>query len=88
MDNRPTEVSLDEMREMAAALKPEWRGWGAESAEEMFDILQDGYCVKFHFVNGSPGYVGDLFIFQGSYLVDARPFEFVRGRDGKLQLVE
>lgn len=88
MNNKPNEVCLDEMREMAAALKPMWEGWGAASPEEMLDILQDGYCVKFHFTNGGPGYVGDLFIFQGSCLADARPIEFTRKHRGTLEIVE
>ena len=31
------------------------------------------YTAKFNFVSGSPGYVGDLFVLQGSHLTgDAR----------------
>ena len=88
MNNKPNEVSFDEMREMAVALKPMWEEWGAESAEEMLDIIKDGYCVKFNFTSGGPGYVGDLFLFQGSYLGDARPIEFTRKDHATLEIVD
>ena len=88
MNNRPREVSASELREMAVAPAPMWERWGCQNAEEMLDVIKEGYCVKFDFMNGGPGYVGDLFIFQGACLGDAHPVEFTRGRDGKLQIVQ
>ena len=44
------------------------------------------YGVKFHFVSGSPGYIGDIYILQGDVLTGDRPI--ILGRyDGKLQPV-
>jgi hypothetical protein len=88
MNYKPMEVSYVEMQEIAEALKPIWDQWGAESAEEMLEILEQSYCVKFDFVSGNPGYVGDLFIVQGDALADAPPIELTRPRNGKLEIVD
>ena len=37
---------------------------------------------------GSPGYVGDLFILQGSHLTGDAPFVLRRGETGTLIFVE
>ena len=75
MDNKPKEVSLDEMREMAVPLEPMGQGWGALDAEEMYYRLQGGYS-------------GDLFIFRAHFLADVRPVEPIRSRDEALEVVE
>jgi hypothetical protein len=41
------------------------------------------YGVKFHFVSGSPGYVGDLFILQGDHLTGAPPLVLRRDKNGE-----
>ncbi len=41
------------------------------------------YGVKFHFVSGGPGYVGDLFILQGDALSESAPIALIR-KEGKL----
>lgn len=87
MNNKPIALSNDEMKEIAA-YKPIRDLWGAETAEEMFDILQQCYCVKFDFISGTPGYVGDLYIIQGDALSDAIPVSLNRDRYGHLQIVE
>ena len=87
MDNRPQALTSEEMTEIAA-FGPIREMWGEESAEEMRDILENIYCVKFNFMSGSPGYHGDLIIIQGDALSDALPVSLTRDRDGKLRLVE
>lgn len=58
--------------------------WGLEE-EQGAEILSDrAYGVKFNFVSGSPGYVGDLFILQGDVLTDHPAFVLLRDRDGRL----
>jgi len=42
------------------------------------------YGVKFHFLSGSPGYVGGPFILQGDVLRGHPPFVLHRGRGKKL----
>jgi hypothetical protein len=59
--------------------------WGLrdESPEK---FASDVYGVKFNFVSGSPGYIGDLYILQGDVLTGDPPL--ILGRyDGKLQPV-
>jgi hypothetical protein len=67
---------------------PLWELWGAQNRADMLDVLQQSYCVKFDFVSGSPGYVGDLFIIQGDALTGFPPVELVRDQYGKLLRVE
>ncbi len=87
MDSTPKSLTKDELSEIAA-FEPLWELWGAENAEDMLEVLKGSYCVRFDFMSGSPGYVGDLFIIQGDALTDARPIELNRDKDGKLQLVD
>jgi hypothetical protein len=87
MNYKPMEVSPDEMNEIAQ-IKVLWDWWGAENADEMLDVLKQSYCVKFDFVSGSPGYVGDLFIVQGDALTGAPPVSLTRDARGALHIVE
>ena len=59
--------------------------WGVDDDPEYtVDIWKEGvYEVKFHFMSGCPGYVGDLYVLIGDALV-ACPIVLVR-RDGKLE---
>jgi len=59
-------------------------GWGLESDTTPSEFSSMVYGVKFKFVSGSPGYVGDLFILQGDALTDAPPMVFRRGVKGEL----
>ncbi|HKQ06415.1 MAG TPA: hypothetical protein VJ464_14870 [Blastocatellia bacterium] len=82
--NQPQEISLSEWAEIIQV--PEVReSWGLndESPEE---FASNVYGVKFDFVSGSPGYIGDLYILQGDVLTGKVPL--ILGRyDGKLQPV-
>lgn len=81
--NKPLEISLDEWKEIMQV--PEVReSWGLENEtpEEFANLV---YGVKFAFVSGSPGYVGDIFILQGDYLTGNAPFVLVR-HGGQLAL--
>jgi hypothetical protein len=81
MDNKPNALSPDEIKEIAA-MKDIRQMWGAENAAEMEEMLEATvYAVKFHFVSGSPGYVGDYFILAGDAL--GEPIQLIR-KDGKL----
>jgi hypothetical protein len=59
-------------------------GWGIEDDETVSDFSAMVYAVKFNFMSGSPGYVGDLFILQGD-VPDAAPT--VLRRDDKSALI-
>jgi hypothetical protein len=82
MDNKPNALGRDEIKEIAE-FKAIQEMWGAEDAAEMADILEHtAYAVKFHYVSGGPGYVGDYYIIQGDALGE-NPVQMIR-QDGKL----
>jgi len=53
--------------------------WGltTETPEEFSEMV---YGVKFNFMSGSPGYVGDLFILQGDTLTGDSPLILIRNK--------
>jgi hypothetical protein len=77
--NKPQEISLAEWRELiqVPAVRESW-GLNEETPEEFADMV---YGVKFDFVSGGPGYVGNLYILHGDAL--GEPMTFVR-IDGKV----
>ena len=86
MTNKPLALTAAEIKEIAT-VKAIQELWGAESAEEMEEMLGSYYTVKFEFVNGSPGYVGDLFLIQPDYLDPESPaVRLVRDREKRLVL--
>jgi hypothetical protein len=81
--NKPLEISIDEWKEIMQV--PEIReSWGIEdeTPEQFADLV---YGVKFEFMSGSPGYVGDLYILQGDILTGEAPLVLLR-REGALAL--
>ena len=80
-NNRPHALSPAEWQEIVKL--PEVReAWGLtdETGEDFANI---NYGVRFKFVSGSPGYVGDLYILQGDAITGEPPMMFIR-REGKL----
>ena len=61
--------------------------WGIEGGTTPPDFAAEVYAARFNFVSGSPGYVGDLFIIQGSHLTGDAPFVLRRDEGGKLIVV-
>jgi len=59
--------------------------WGIDDDTTLAEFQSQVYAVKFHFISGSPGYIGDLFILQGDTLTGDAPF--VLRRDPKGQLI-
>jgi hypothetical protein len=59
--------------------------WGIEDDETPEQFAEMAYGVKFAFVSGGPGYVGDLYILSGDAL--GEPMTFIR-KDGNLVLVD
>ena len=88
MSNHPLALTADEIKEIASL--PEIQAsWGDENAAVMAQILKDIYTVKFHFVNESPGYVGDLYIIQPAVLGSEYPVtRLIRNREKKLEVLE
>jgi hypothetical protein len=85
MDNKPKVLTWQENNEIAAMHEVQ-EMWGAQNADEMAGILQDSaYAVKFSFISGGPGYVGDYFIIQGD-AVGEPPIQIIRV-DGVLKLL-
>jgi hypothetical protein len=82
-DTKPYPLTLTEWQEIMAI--PAIReSWGLADDAPPADFAAEVYAVKFNFVSGSPGYVGDLFILQGSHLTGDAPFVLQRGEGGKL----
>jgi hypothetical protein len=85
MDNKPKALTNNEINEIAS-IKAIQASWGAENADQMAGILQDtAYAVKFDFMSGSPGYVGDLYILLGD--TPDEPLRLIRV-NGKLEFYE
>ena len=88
MSNCPMALTDAEIKEIAALTEIQDR-WGGENAEVMEQILKDIYTVKFRFVNGSPGYAGDLFIIQPEILGHHYPVtRLIRDRENRLEVLD
>lgn len=75
-----TQAEWKEISEVSAVRE----AWGLQDDEDAETLASLIYAAKFHYVSGSPGYVGDLFILQGDVLTEHSPFVLHRGKDGKL----
>lgn len=62
------------------------QAWGLAN-ETPEEFASQVYGVKFDFMSGSPGYVGNLYIVQGDVLAGDPPWVFIR-RNGVLALLE
>jgi len=82
--NKPLEISLSEWQEIIQ-LREVRESWGLTD-ESPAEFASRSYGVKFNFVSGGPGYVGDLYIIQGDALTGNRPLTFGR-YNGKLEAV-
>lgn len=84
MTNTPLSISESEWKEIIA-LPYVRHAWGIENDETPEEFASMVYGVKFAFVSGSPGYVGDLYLLQGDALTGEPPVAIIR-RDGKLEV--
>jgi hypothetical protein len=83
-DTKPYPLTQAEWKEIMEI--PDIReSWGIQDDTTIADFSTEVYAAKFKFISGSPGYVGDLFILQGSHLTGDPPF--VLQRDGKGKLI-
>lgn len=80
----PIELSPSEWDEIVQVVDVR-EGWGLEPEDTPESFKSMVYAVKFKFVSGSPGYVGDLFILQGDSL--GEPMRLIR-QDGRLTCLE
>jgi hypothetical protein len=81
--NKPHEISTEEWSEIIA-LTVVRECWGLDEATTPEDFAEMAYGVRFDFVSGGPGYVGDLYILSGDAI--GEPLTLVR-RDGNLEVV-
>lgn len=86
MTTKPFALTSDEWAEIMR-LDTVREAWGLEPGDTAEDFAQLVYAAKFHFVSGSPGYVGDLFILQGDHLTGDPPFVLKRDANGKLAII-
>jgi hypothetical protein len=85
MNNKPLALTRKEIEEIAA-MEDIREMWGAESAADMEGMLDTTvYAVKFKYISGGPGYVGDLYIFVGD--TPDEPLRLIR-RKGKLEILD
>ena len=81
-DTKPYPISEKDWAEIIK-LPAIREAWGL-SDESPSDFAASVYGVKFKFVSGSPGYVGDLFLLHGDALTGYPPLVWTRGDNGQL----
>jgi hypothetical protein len=87
MTNEPSALSNSEIEEIASNEQIQ-EMWGAHDSEEMELFLKQSYAVKFDFVSGCPGYVGELFLIQGDALDgEVPPVRLIRSEEEKLEIL-
>ena len=81
--NKPLEISTAEWKEIMEmpAIRESWGIEDDETPEQFADMV---YGVKFDFVSGGPGYVGDLYLLVGDAV--SEPMALIR-KDGRLVVV-
>jgi hypothetical protein len=82
-DTKPYPLTSAEWKEIMA-IPAVRESWGLADDATPADFAAEVYAAKFNFVSGSPGYVGDLFVLQGSYLTGDAPFVLRRNEGGEL----
>ncbi len=80
-DMQPYKLTAKEWEEIAAleSVREQWGGDGITPDEF-------AYGVRFNFMSGSPGYVGDLYILQSDHLTGDAPMILTRDKSGRLSL--
>lgn len=81
--NKPHELSADEWKEIIA-LPAVREAWGLEDDTTPEQFAEVAYGVRFDFVSGGPGYVGDLYVLCGDSL--GEPLSLIR-RNGGLETI-
>ena len=88
MNTQPMEISPQEWQEILKikVIKEMWGIWiegpDAITAKEFSEQV---YGVKFDFVSGGPGYVGDVFILMGDALNE--PVTIIRDGEARLKIM-
>jgi len=82
-NNNPVKLTPAEWAEVAA-LEQVQQAWGISADVSPQEVAELIYGVKFDFVSGGPGYVGDLYILQGDAAGEP---PMVLGRDAKRHLM-
>jgi hypothetical protein len=77
--NKPHELSNEEWKEIIA-LPVVKECWGVDDDTTPEQFAEIAYGVRFDFVSGSPGYVGDLYVLCGDAL--GEPLTLIRRGEG------
>ncbi len=83
----PHKITEKEWKEIVA-LPAVREAWGLEDDVDSSEFASRVYGVRFNFVSGGPGYVGDLYILQGDALSEARPMVLRRDHQDHLMVCE
>jgi hypothetical protein len=78
MGTKPLEISASEWKEIMQ-LPAVRESWGLEN-ETPKQFADSVYGVKFDYVSGGPGYVGELYVLHGDAL--GEPMTIIRGNGG------
>lgn len=82
---QPYPLTRKEWKEIAA-MQDVRDMWGITEDYTLQDISELIYAVKFNYMSGGPGYVGDLYILMGDSLQE--PVILTRDRNKKLEVLE
>jgi hypothetical protein len=82
-DTKPHPLTSAEWKEIMT-VRGVREAWGIDDDETVDQFSAMVYAVKFNFVSGSPGYLGDLFILHGD---DVGVAPMILRRDDKGSLI-
>lgn len=82
-DRNPQKITEAEWKEITE-VRAVREAWALEDDHDPLVFASLVYGVKFNFMSGSPGYVGDLYILQGDALTEIAPMVLRRDKDGHL----
>lgn len=81
-DTHPQLIKPEEWREIIA-LQPVRDAWGLDDKMQPEEFAASVYAVKFDFVSGCPGYVGDLYLLHGDAITEAGAMVLIRNDRGQ-----
>lgn len=84
-DTNPQRIKPEEWLEITG-LREVREAWGLDEGIRPEEFAAAVYGVKFDFVSGCPGYVGDLYLLQGDAITEAGAMVLIRDAHGKLAL--
>lgn len=85
MDNRPHALTQEEWKEIVG-VQAVRDAWGLDDDTDPLEFASVVYGARFNFVQGGPGYVGDLYVLQGDAISETKPMTLKRDGRGTLMV--